>query len=139
MTPHNAKLPIMPIALRLTVAAVIVAAIGWTVGRTCGAGDAVLMAVGFVWAVNIASVMGVAGFAKRGAMAVAMAHYAAAGGRILACLLVGFYAVRVLGMPTKPMWIALAGAYLPLLMVEAVYVAGCIRAAYPTPVQETTV
>ena len=139
MTPHHAKLPITPIALRLTLAAVIVAAIGWTVGRGYDAGEAVLMAVSFVWAVNVASVACVAGFARRGMMALAMAHYAAAGGRILACVLIGFYAVRVLGMPSRPMWIALAAAYLPLLMVEAVAVAGFIRAAYPTPVQETTV
>jgi len=135
IAPHQ-PLPAVKITLQLTVAAAIVAGLGAMFGYAIGAVQAILLAVGFVWAVNVASVMFVAGFSGRGPMAVAMAHYIAAGGRILMCLLVGAAATRVFELPAKATWLAIAGAYLPLLMVEAVAVAGYIRRQYPSSAQE---
>lgn len=124
--------PLLPIAGRLTTVAV---AIGLFTYALLGSSDAAmlqtsLIALAGVWAVNVASVVFVGRFEALGAMKVAMAHYAAAGGRLLLCVGLGVLAVYKWNMPTDATLIALAGSYIPLLLVEAVAIAGYVRQAY---------
>ncbi len=128
--------PLLPIALRLTAVAV---AIGLFMYALLGSSDPAMLQTGLialvgVWLVNVASVVFVSGFAPRGAMPVAMAHYAAAGGRLLLCVGLGVLAVKQWDMPTTATLIALASAYIPLLLVEAVAIAGYVRRVYVAPV-----
>lgn len=135
--PQAQPFPLLPIAGRLTAVAV---AIGLFMFALLGSSELAmlqtsLIALAGVWLVNVASVAFVSGFAGRGAMPVAMAHYAAAGGRLLLCVGVGALAIMQWDMPPKPTLIALASAYIPLLLIEAVAIAGYVRQTYvaPTP------
>jgi len=133
--PHQTPFPFSPALAWLSGSAAVLLLAGVTVAIRQFPGDtgvlrSVIASIVMVWLTSIASLVLVRAVAGRGAQAVAMTHFAGAGGRALLCLLLGLFGVYGLGLAMQPVMFTIAAAYLPLVVVESVFVANFVRASY---------
>lgn len=131
----NTPFPFGQTLLWLSVAAALLGLAGITIALRQFPGEvSVLQAVSastvMVWLVSAASLWIVSRVVGRGAQVVALAHFAGAGGRALLCLLLGLFGVYGLGLEVKPLLFTAAAVYLPLVVIESVFVARYVRASY---------
>lgn len=122
-------------ALWLSVSAAVLGLAGVVIAINQFPGEAPVMqavvyATSMVWLVSVLSLVVVRMFTPKGAQTIAMAHFAATGGRALLCLLLGLFAVYGLLLPLKAVMFTAASVYLPLVVVESVFVARYVRVSY---------
>jgi hypothetical protein len=125
-TTRQPAFPTVRVTVLLTVAAGLLLAAAWIIVGKLSGGDAyrgpVLFAVLSVWLAMVVGVLPVHVFGPRGVDPTIVGYFSGMLGRLIVCVLAGWLAVVWLGMPLTAVSLAMAGVYLPLLMIEAALV-----------------
>ncbi len=122
------------VAAALTAAAALVMAVGWFSVSTTHGRAGVGYGVGVVWGLAMLSLPVLQAGLRRGPQTAASLFMAATGGRMILALSAALLGVVVFQLPTRPTLLAIAGAYLPLLAVEVIFVyRAALGAPHPDP------